>query len=245
MLCKSINYQNKPETKNKCDYNSFKELIIIRSFPLLATSPTSLEHLDTQIPSDMGGNPPLYITRKRKGGHDAIYVNNAMVMRGHSDLMMKNELGQTQYLHVIDEVLHPLIKQATSSMDSYNGFNAFQLLTLFGSLEIGGHSLDKFYQRVVALKKEKLFQTSGFHTYFIPVDSGFNPPPRSDLFDAKVIDAHVVPDRVIFTAAAPLNDPLETSTFEDNLKVQVTFFTQSEGKHTKSKFNEAIVGLID
>lgn len=168
-----------------------------------------------------------------------------MVMRGHSDLMMKNELGQTQYLHVIDEVLHPLIKQATSSMDSYNGFNAFQLLTLFGSLEIGGHSLDKFYQRVVALKKEKLFQTNGFHTYFIPVDSGFNPPPRSDLFDAKVIDAHVVPDRVIFTAAAPLNDPLETSTFEDNLKVQVTFFTQSEGKHTKSKLNKVIGGLID
>lgn len=187
------------------------------------------------IPTDLDNNPPLYITRKRKGGHDAIYINNAMIMRGHSNLVMKNEEGKKQYLHVIDEVLQPLQKTARSSMENENGFTAFQLLTHWENLDIGGHRIREFVKKVIGTPKEKVFNTNGFHTYFIPVDEGFIPPPRSDLFDARVIDAHVIPDRVIFTAAAPLNEPLETLTFEDNLKVQVTFFTQSEGKHTKSK----------
>lgn len=199
-----------------------------------------MENLATQIPSDMGGNPPLYITRKRKGGHDAIYINNAMVMRGHSNLVMKNELGEKQYLHVIDEVLHPLTKLPKSSLDNVNGFTAFQLLTHWESLDIGGYKIKQFGNKVIGTPKEKVFNTNGFHTYFIPVDEGFKPPPRSDLFDARVIDAHVVPDRVIFTAAAPFNEPLATLTFEDNLKVQVTFFTQSEGKHTKSEYTVQI-----
>lgn len=183
----------------------------------------------------MNGNPPLYITRVRKSGHEVIYVNNAKIDRARSNVLMRNELNDKQYLHEIDEVLQPLTKSPKSSLDNVNGFTAFQLLTHFESLDIGGHRIRHFGDKVIANQKEKIFNTNGFHTYFVPVDEGFKPPPRSDLFDARVIDAHVVPDRVIFTAAAPLDEPLETLTFEDNLKVQVTFFTQSEGRHTKSK----------
>lgn len=158
-----------------------------------------------------------------------------MVNRAKSNLQANNDLGETQYLHVIDEVLQPLTKQPRATAENVNGFNAFQLMTHHESLELGGNTIRTFGDKVIDIKKEGVFKSNGFHTYFIPVDAGFKPPPRSDLFDARVIDAHVVPDRVIFTAAAPLNEPLETLTFEDNLKVQITFFTQSEGRHTKSK----------
>lgn len=170
-----------------------------------------------------------------------IFINNAMVNRAKSNSIATNDLGETQYMHVIEEVLQPLTKQPRSSIENANGFTAFQLLTHWDSLEIGGHKIKEFGNKVIGTQKEKVFNSIGFHTYFIPVDEGFKPPPRSDLFDARVIDAHVVPDRVIFTAAAPLNEPLETLTFEDNLKVKVTFFTQSEGRHTKSKSLEQIL----
>lgn len=55
------------------------------------------------------------------------------------------------------------------------------------------------------------------------------------MIDGKVIDGHVIPNHVIFTAPAPLDDPLETLAFGDNLKVTVTFFKQGEGKNAKGK----------
>lgn len=206
-------------------------------FFLIATSPTSLENLEFQIPTDLEGNPPLYITRKRKGGQDAIYINNAQVLRGRADLMMKNQFGGKQYLHVIEEVLQPLTVLPRSSLENSYSLTAFQMITHSESLDLGSHQIKQFGKIVMASNKGNVFRSNGFHTYFMPVDEGFKPPPRSDLFDAKVIDAHIIPDRVIFTAAASLNDPLETLTFEDNLKVQVTFFTEGEGKHTKCEFH--------
>lgn len=61
------------------------------------------------------------------------------------------------------------------------------------------------------------------------------PPPRPDMIDKKVIDGHVIPGHVIFTSPAQLEHPYSTEAFEDNLKVTATFFTQNDGKQTKSK----------
>lgn len=61
------------------------------------------------------------------------------------------------------------------------------------------------------------------------------PPPRPELIDKKVIDGHVIPGHVIFTSSAQLDHPFTTTAFEDNLKVTVTFFTQNDGKSSKSK----------
>ncbi|KAH9638475.1 hypothetical protein HF086_016800 [Spodoptera exigua] len=48
-----------------------------------------------------------------------------------------------------------------------------------------------FRQKVNQLKKSKVFDSDGRHTFFIPVDEGFKPTTRSDLIDEKVIDAYV------------------------------------------------------
>lgn len=110
-------------------------------------------------------------------------------------------------------------------------------------------------------RKEDIYKAVGGHTFLIPVEEGFKvrvcstwpcpltivfiavfffsfleqPPPRPDMIDRKVIDGHVIPNNVIFTAPAPLDDPLETLAFEDNLKVTVTFFKQGEGKNAKGE----------
>jgi fasciclin 1 len=56
------------------------------------------------------------------------------------------------------------------------------------------------------------------------------------LIDRKVIDGHVIPHHVIFTAPAHLQHEYETIAFEDNLKVTATFFTQNDGKTNRSEF---------
>lgn len=58
------------------------------------------------------------------------------------------------------------------------------------------------------------------------------------MIDKKVIDGHVIPHHVIFTAPAHLEHPYSTAVFEDNLKVTATFFNQNDGKQTKSKENK-------
>jgi len=48
--------------------------------------------------------------------------------------------------------------------------------------------------------------------------------------DAKVIDGHVIPNTVIFTAASQHDEPKTSAAFEDQLKVTVSFFKQKDGK---------------
>lgn len=64
------------------------------------------------------------------------------------------------------------------------------------------------------------------------------------MIDKKVIDGHVIPGHVIFTAPAHLEHPYSTEAFEDNLKVTATFFTQNDGKQTKSKKGEEAFNVL-
>lgn len=53
---------------------------------------------------------------------------------------------------------------------------------------------------------------------------------RSNLVDGKVIDGHVIPNTVVFTAASQKDEPRTSAAFEDLLKVTVSFFKQKDGK---------------
>lgn len=48
--------------------------------------------------TDMEGNPPIYITRKRTPHGEEMYVNNAMILRSRSNKELKNELGKRQVM---------------------------------------------------------------------------------------------------------------------------------------------------
>ncbi|XP_037026779.1 fasciclin-1 isoform X3 [Bradysia coprophila] len=199
----------------------------------MSTTAVTLDQLGKSIISDFDGNPPLYITKRRKNNQDYIWVNNALVIRSRSNVQMQNSMGKKQILHVIDEVLTPLTITQSSSLDVFNP-DAFQFLTHADSLDIGGHRIRSYRQKVISNKKEPVFQANGWHTFFIPVEDGFKPHPRPDMIDKKVIDGHVISDQVVFIASAPNEEPFETLAFDDNIKVTISFFTQGEGKNRKT-----------
>lgn len=194
---------------------------------------TTLEQLGSIITSDYDGNPPIYVTRRRQAdGTEDIYVNNAKIIRSRSNVQLSNQYGKKQVLHIIDDVLTPLTVNPSTSFEVYNP-DAYQFIQHAENMDISQHRIRSFRQKIMLARKEDIYRAVGGHTFLIPVEEGFKPPPRPDMIDRKVIDGHVIPNHVIFTAPAPLDDPLETLAFEDNLKVTVTFFKQGEGKNAK------------
>ncbi|CAH2105723.1 unnamed protein product [Euphydryas editha] len=102
---------------------------------------TTLTNLDNSISSELDGNPPLWITRRRDAMHDDIYVNNAKVDISRS-YQAVNRNGKLQVLHVIDQVLQPLLPLGPSSVSSpvYNP-NAYQFLEHSDVFNIDQHRL--------------------------------------------------------------------------------------------------------
>lgn len=49
-----------------------------------------LNQLGTSVSSELDGNPPLWVTRRRTGTKDDIYVNNAKVIATRSNLVYTN-----------------------------------------------------------------------------------------------------------------------------------------------------------
>ncbi|XP_047022564.1 fasciclin-1 isoform X1 [Helicoverpa zea] len=196
----------------------------------IANLATTLSNMDYAISTDLDGNPPLWVTTRRGPMHDDIYVNNAKVYvtRSYQAVNRNNKL---QVLHVIDQVLLPLQPHGPSSISSpvYNP-NAYHFLEHSDLFNIGQHRLRSFRQKVNQLKKSKVFDSDGRHTFFIPVDEGFKPTTRSDLIDEKVVDGHVIPHHVLFTHATPDTKEFETLAFGDNVKVIISFSTVMNGK---------------
>ncbi|KAI8122940.1 Fasciclin-1 [Lucilia cuprina] len=191
----------------------------------MATVAMTQDQLTKTIPSDMDGNPPLYITKNRNGD---IYVNNARIIPSLSVEMTNND-GKRQVMHIIDEVLVPLTSLPTSKTEITNP-DAFQFLQQADLLNIGENRLRSYRSQVTVMRKENLYQSPGGHTFLIPVDEGFKQTTRSSLVDNKVIDGHVILNNVIFTSAAQIEVPQTTAAFEDNIKVTVSFSKQKEGK---------------
>lgn len=61
-----------------------------------ATVARTLEHLGSQVLSHLDGNPPLYVTRKRVGKPEEVYINNALILRSRSNVQLTNENGVKQ-----------------------------------------------------------------------------------------------------------------------------------------------------
>ncbi|XP_060650752.1 fasciclin-1 isoform X1 [Drosophila nasuta] len=190
----------------------------------MTTAAFSQSQLKTSVTSDMEGNPSLYITNGRNGD---IYVNNARIIPSLS-VELTNREGKRQVMHIIDEVLEPLT--AKSSSTDLNNMDAMQFMRVADQLNLGNRTLRTYRTQVTMAKKESLFESPGFHTFLVPIDEGFKHSTRSGLVDAKVIDGHVIPNTVIFTAASEHDEPKTSAAFEDQIKVTVSFFKQKDGK---------------
>lgn len=66
-----------------------------------ATVARTLEHLGSQVLADLDGNPPLYVTRKRTGKQEDIYINHAKILRSRSNVQLQNKHGKKQVQTII------------------------------------------------------------------------------------------------------------------------------------------------
>lgn len=55
-----------------------------------------MEQLKPNMLTEMDGNPPIYITKRRTPQGEEIYVNNAMILKSRSNVDLKNENGKRQ-----------------------------------------------------------------------------------------------------------------------------------------------------
>lgn len=55
-----------------------------------------MEHLKPNMLTEMDGNPPIYITKRRSSQGEEVYVNNAMILKSRSNVELKNEKGKNQ-----------------------------------------------------------------------------------------------------------------------------------------------------
>ncbi|XP_070142436.1 fasciclin-1 isoform X1 [Drosophila kikkawai] len=190
----------------------------------ISTEAFTQKRLPSYVSSDMDGNPPLYITKNSNGD---IFVNNARIIPSLS--VETNNNGKRQIMHIIDEVLEPLTVKPGHS-DVSNNPDALNFLKSAEEFNVDNIGVRTYRSQVTLGKKESVFEAAGQHTFLVPVDEGFKLSARSSLVDAKVIDGHVIPNTVIFTAAAQHDDPKTSAAFEDLLKVTVSFFKQKNGK---------------
>ncbi|XP_017776289.1 PREDICTED: fasciclin-1 isoform X5 [Nicrophorus vespilloides] len=182
----------------------------------------------SSLTSELDGNPPLWVTHKTGDIHDDIYINNARLLITHSNFRAKNLKGYDQVLHKIDEVLVPVMSPKSVSNPIYNP-TAWDFIEQFESLNINPYRVRSFRQRVQQTKKEDIFNAEGGNTFFIPVDEGFK-NSRPESIDAKVIDGHVIPKHVLFTAPTTKDISYDTLANVDNMKVYISFSEETHGK---------------
>ncbi|KAH0554991.1 hypothetical protein KQX54_014507 [Cotesia glomerata] len=119
-------------------------------------------------------------------------------------------------LHKISEVLEPVLSNSPDSLISNP--NAFQFLNQSDSINLGQFRIRTFRQRVLLNNKEDIFKAEGGYTFFIPDEEGFKPSVRPTKIDHQVIDGHVIPNHVLFTAPTPNDRPYNTLANTDNFK---------------------------
>uniref|UniRef100_A0ABD2VU11 FAS1 domain-containing protein n=1 Tax=Trichogramma kaykai TaxID=54128 RepID=A0ABD2VU11_9HYME len=197
----------------------------------ISNQPFRTEQFGQSLTSELEGNPPLWVTR-RPGAHgrEEIFINNARIIEGsnyESPFGTNENDRKIQVLHKISEVLEPV--QARGNELIYNP-DAMQFLNKSESLNLGRHRIRTFHHRVRMVEKDNVFSAEGKYTFFIPIDDGFKPSHRASKIDKQVIDGHVIPNHVLFTAPTPSNKPYETLAFGDNLKVTITFSTEHTDK---------------
>ncbi|XP_014254837.2 fasciclin-1 isoform X4 [Cimex lectularius] len=225
----------------------------------MANSPLTLSNLGPSVNTMGQGNPPIWVT---KVNPDLIYLNNARVITEKSNTYLN--YPKKQVLHVIEKLLEP-VRFISPETTKYNP-TAYDFLEGSEDVRLGNIRLRSFRQRVKHTGKEDLYKRAGKHTFFIPIDEGFQgfrhyrhgyspkrhhsrfsfqPPPRPEKIDEITIDGHVIEDQVLFTDPTPDNKQYKTVAW-GRIKVNVSFSTETDNLRTQKYVkSHTIVGDSD
>jgi uncharacterized surface protein with fasciclin (FAS1) repeats len=175
------------------------------------------------LPSFLVSSSPLWATKVLTPGTQGkveFYVNNALVIQ--QDRRSQTSTGMDQILHIIDEVLEPL---AVFSQD-INAVNPSAYKVMAEPQKYGiASSLRNFKTRVDLMNRDVIFSGGDGSTFFIVHDGNVKQDIWNHL-DARVIDAHVIKEGVMFTRPFP-DQPQDTLAFADNFKVTISLKNES------------------
>ncbi|XP_034247789.1 fasciclin-1 isoform X2 [Thrips palmi] len=204
----------------------------------ITNQPMKLESLTQPIVySQMEGSPPLWITHRRDMlNNEDVFVNNAKIDKKDSDYSGKNSKGHLQVLHKIDEVLQPVRLKPGATSDMLYNPNAMQLISQSGDFDLDTHTIRSFAE-AVSRRKVDIFNKEGRYTFFVPVDSSYK---HFEAVDKTVIEGHVIPGHVLFTAPTPNEKPYATVSFSEQMQVTISFTTDHKKRKTIVKSNTVI-----
>ncbi len=120
------------------------------------------------------GSPPLWVTRKRShtDGSVKTFVNQAEILQ--ADILARSHRGDQQIMHVINEVLEPLVPISLREAQYLVQLDAKKLLAQSTLYELSGHRLRVFKEQAELNEKIHMFGVPGQHTFFLPVDESFD-----------------------------------------------------------------------
>uniref|UniRef100_T1IHN2 FAS1 domain-containing protein n=1 Tax=Strigamia maritima TaxID=126957 RepID=T1IHN2_STRMM len=178
-------------------------------------------HKHKYLSSEVDGNLPVWLWVRAYYNERELYVNNAKIIR--RDIRLRNKLDRDQVLHIIDEVLEPIV--AKDSDASYNNPDAFKFMANPLAFDMHQFQLTDFEYFVHRSPRKHVFTASEGSTYFMPVNSGFTKVNRS-FIDNKVIDVHVIYDKVLFTRAFG-REEFDSYADVDSVKVQLSLINET------------------
>ncbi|KAJ8956371.1 hypothetical protein NQ318_015109 [Aromia moschata] len=157
--------------------------------------------------------PPIWIT---KSGKD-IYVNNARILQERSANFSLRGNASKQVLHVIDDILDPVIASPKFSPSAYDFLSSSENWGLGPS-----KTVSSFFHKVQENNQADVYKQKGGHTFFIPVDSGID-PHKFKMLNRHTIYGHIVPDYVLFSRPTEKNSPYDTLANDRFIYIIVSF----------------------
>lgn len=206
----------------------------------LVNVPYLVQDLPSEIPTALGGNPRVYVTKFPTGlpsingwEHQEYYVNNAKVVGRNiqSD-------SRKQVLHILDEAMNPTRKVDGSIAYAYPKADDL-LKDAYNYGYSDKKSLKKFQRRVSELGAMDVFGIEGKNTFFIPVDNGLvnGKIESQEMIDKPVIHGHIIPQKAIFTRTfRDTDEQYESYAFTDNLKVFITMENVSSADNNEISY---------
>ncbi|XP_050302067.1 fasciclin-1-like isoform X2 [Anthonomus grandis grandis] len=187
------------------------------AFYHMASGVWPLKHLQTtrNISSIKDGLPKLWMTK----ANDSLFINNAEIIQFRSDYngQTGNNLVGKQVMHLIDDVLDPIIHHSEYS------YTAYDFLTSIEKWKLGSQiTVANYLHKIREFHLEHLYRSPGTNTYFIPIDTGID-PQKFNMFNKDIIFGHIVPLMVLFTRPTEKGRNYETMANGDDVYIVLSF----------------------
>lgn len=196
----------------------------------MAEGTRTLEDLKTlQNISSLNANfPKLWITKTS----DGLFINNAQIITFKSNFAGKTrnvKAGKQQMLHVIDDVLDPVVRTPDYPHTAYD----FLALTSRWDLDTD-KTVTSFFSKVREYKLTHLYQLEGANTYFIPVDGSID-SYKFQMLNKYTIFGHMIPNYVLFTRPTMKEFTFETMANYDDIYIVLCFVEVGNKLYVKGR----------